>query len=110
VLLFHNLGTSTHLKESDSESLTSEQSHSSIDNDMSVAQLKDFLYEKLLEKKKVNVNGKAPSMDEFRTLFDLVKHVKSADEDFRRTAPRIIITRFRILFTLYLSFDRILFY
>lgn len=83
------------MKESeDVESSASEKSHSSVDIEMTPAQLKSFMYDKLLEIKKVNVHGKAPSTDEFRSLFSLVKNVKAADEEFKKTAPRIILTRF----------------
>jgi uncharacterized Rossmann fold enzyme len=80
-------------KESDG-SQASEHSHSSIDIDMTAAELKDFLYEKLVEKKKVNVHGKAPSMNDLRSLFSLVKHVTAADDEFKKTASRTILTRF----------------
>jgi len=89
---FYNLGNATESKDADTESLASE--HSSIDAEMTVAELKDYLYLKLLEKSKVNVHGKAPSMDEVRQVMKVTKNVKAADDDFTRNAPRTVLTRF----------------
>jgi len=96
VFYFYNLGTTTDLQKSDSQSIASE--HSSVDSDVTVAELKDFIFAKLLETNKINVHAKAPSMNDVRPLLHLVNHVTAGDEAFQKSAPRIISSRYYILF------------
>lgn len=86
---FNVVHTGTKKVDTEAESVSS---HSSVD-DMTDAELKDDLYMRLQKKYPVNVAGKAPSMEDIRVMCGMYKNAPVANEDWMRTAPRVVVTR-----------------